>query len=135
MFSLRPVSAFILAVSTASVLAGTFVSPAAFSTISSSAEFDFTWVSTRYFKESSQSISVLLAPNANFPLEGIVLVKDLIATAPGVGEAGPTYSASLTPEFVASSSHTGDFVLVVIEDYFAYGGNPAMSVEYQTITL
>ncbi|KAF9074110.1 hypothetical protein BDP27DRAFT_1416434 [Rhodocollybia butyracea] len=135
MFSLRPLSAFILAVSTASVLAGTFVSPAASSTISSSAEFNFTWVSSRYFEESSQSVSVLLAPNANFPLEGIVLAKDLTPISSGVGESGPTYYAPLTPEFVASSSHTGDFVLVVVEDYTAYGGNAGMSVEYETITL
>lgn len=50
-----------------------------------------------------------------------MLAKDLAPVAPGVGEAGPTYYAQLTPEFVASSSQTGDFALIVIEDYTAFG--------------
>ncbi|KAJ3746007.1 hypothetical protein DFH05DRAFT_1483350 [Lentinula detonsa] len=135
MLSLR--SAFVLAVFAVSVSAGTFVSPTAGSTIPSSGTFNFTWISSRYFEESSQSISVLLQPTANFPstLEGIVLGRDLAPVAPGVGEEGPTYYSQLTPEFVAESSHTGEFALIVIEDYTAFGGNAGMSVEYETITL
>ncbi|KAJ3820570.1 hypothetical protein EV361DRAFT_937500 [Lentinula raphanica] len=130
-------SAFVLAASAVYVSAGTFVSPATNSTISSSGTFNFTWISSRYFKESSQSISVLLQPAANFPatLEGIVLAKDLAPIAPGVGEEGPTYSTELTPEFVAESSQTGEFALIVIEDFTAFGGNAAMSVEYEMINL
>ncbi|KAJ3769591.1 hypothetical protein FB446DRAFT_747200 [Lentinula raphanica] len=123
--------AVLLATGAACVSAGTFISPTNGSTISSSGTFNFTWVSGRYFKESSQSVSVLLGGN----LEGIVLTKNLAPTSNGVGEQGPTYYAQLTPEFVASSSHTGEFQLTVIEDYTAYGGSPAMSVEYETITL
>ncbi|KAJ3853259.1 hypothetical protein EV368DRAFT_81745 [Lentinula lateritia] len=135
MFSLR--SAFIFAVSVISVSAGTFISPAADSAISSSETFNFTWISSRYFEESSQSISVLLQPSANFPatLEGIVLAKDLVPNSIGVGEEGPTYYAQLTPKFVAESSQTGGFALIVVEDFTAFGGNAAMSVEYEMITL
>lgn len=66
---------------------------------------------------------MLLQPSANFPatLEGIVLAKDLAPISIGVGEEGPTYYAQLTPEFVAESSQTGEFALIVIEDFTAFG--------------
>ncbi|KIK61285.1 hypothetical protein GYMLUDRAFT_261160 [Collybiopsis luxurians FD-317 M1] len=130
-----PATGIVLAAAAARVSAGTFISPAAGSTISSSEPFNFTWVSGRYFKESSNSVTVLLSANWDSSQEGIILTQDLASTAPGIGESGPTYFAELTPGFVASSSHTGEFQLVVVENFNAFGGSPALSVQYQTITL
>ncbi|KAF5393490.1 hypothetical protein D9757_000461 [Collybiopsis confluens] len=111
----------ILAVTAVCVSAGTFVSPAPGSTIAHTESFNFTWVSSRYFKESSNSVTVLLGANWDFFNEGLVLAQDLAPVAPGEGESGPTYYGQLTPTFVASSSHTGQFQLVVVENYNAYG--------------
>ncbi|KAJ3863818.1 hypothetical protein EV359DRAFT_64493 [Lentinula novae-zelandiae] len=134
----------VFAATVACVSAGTFVSPTNGSTISPSGTFNFTWVSSRYFKESSRSVTVLLGEN----LEGVVLAKNLASTAQGEGAEGPTYHAQLTPEFVASSPPGGNYQVIVIEDYSSYGmkcstriltrevkGNPAMGIEYETITI
>ncbi|KAF8829368.1 hypothetical protein HHX47_DHR3000830 [Lentinula edodes] len=121
----------VFAATVACVSAGTFVSPTNGSTISSSGTFNFTWVSSRYFKESSRSVTVLLGEN----LEGVVLAKNLASTAQGEGAEGPTYHAQLTPQFVASSPPGGNYQVIVIEDYSSYGGNPAMGIEYETITV
>ncbi|KAJ3885355.1 hypothetical protein GG344DRAFT_70613 [Lentinula edodes] len=107
----------VFAATVACVSAGTFVSPTNGSTISSSGTFNFTWVSSRYFKESSRSVTVLLGGN----LEGVVLAKNLASTAQGEGAEGPTYHAQLTPEFVASSPPGGNYQVIVIEDYSSYG--------------
>lgn len=128
----------VFAATVACVSAGTFVSPTNGSTISSSGvsspiwtvsvktltvvhgvcqTFNFTWVSSRYFKESSRSVTVLLGEN----LEGVVLAKNLASTAQGEGAEGPTYHAQLTPQFVASSPPGGNYQVIVIEDYSSYG--------------
>ncbi|KAJ3875821.1 hypothetical protein F5051DRAFT_469708 [Lentinula edodes] len=107
----------VFAATVACVSAGTFVSPTNGSTISPSGTFNFTWVSSRYFKESSRSVTVLLGGN----LEGVVLAKNLASTAQGEGAEGPTYHAQLTPEFVASSPPGGNYQVIVIEDYSSYG--------------
>ncbi|KAJ3809296.1 hypothetical protein F5876DRAFT_66595 [Lentinula aff. lateritia] len=107
----------VFAATVACVSAGTFVSPTNGSTISPSGTFNFTWVSSRYFKESSRSVTVLLGEN----LEGVVLAKNLASTAQGEGAEGPTYHAQLTPEFVASSPPGGNYQVIVIEDYSSYG--------------
>ncbi|KAE9402921.1 hypothetical protein BT96DRAFT_917870, partial [Gymnopus androsaceus JB14] len=129
----------VFAISAAFVSAGTFVSPTAGSTVVEvDGAINVTWVSSRFFEESSQSISVLLeavpaGTETLTEIDGLILATDLAPVALGFGEEGPTYSALLTPRFEADSSMTGQFALIIVEDYTAFGGNAAIGVEYEMI--
>jgi len=130
----------VFAISAAFVSAGTFVSPTAGSTVVEvDGAINVTWVSGRYFEESSQSISVLLeavpvGTETLTEIDGVILATDLAPVAPGFGEEGPTYSALLTPKF-SGSAPPGQFALIIVENYQAFGGNAAIGVEYEMINL
>ncbi|KAK0244680.1 hypothetical protein EDD85DRAFT_932716 [Armillaria nabsnona] len=108
------------------VSAGTFASPIAGQTISSTEPFTLTWTSDKYFKQNSFNISVLLSRSPfTSVLSGVTLIEGLVSPDYGI----KTYSAELTPRFFYGDSRTGAFDVVIIEPYSAYGVNN----EYQVL--
>ncbi|KAF9046027.1 hypothetical protein BDZ89DRAFT_1127531 [Hymenopellis radicata] len=110
--------------------AGVFNSPAAGSTISSTEPFNLTFTSGKYYKEQSESITVLLAPSP-FTRTGTTLVKDLAPSTVGIY----VYYSDLTPSYFYGGNTTGLFDIVILETYSAYSGIPATDVWTQTVTI
>ncbi|PBK95885.1 hypothetical protein ARMGADRAFT_1010792 [Armillaria gallica] len=115
------------------VSAGTFASPTAGQTISSTGPFNLTWTSDKYFKQNSFNISVLLSQSPfTSVLSGVTLIEGLVSPDYGI----KTYSAELTPRFFYGDSRTGAFDVVIIEPYSAYGGPQyATDLWIQTVNI
>ncbi|KAG7444052.1 uncharacterized protein BT62DRAFT_249311 [Guyanagaster necrorhizus] len=110
-----------------------YISPTAGETISSTDPFNLTWVSGKYFKETSLNITVLFARSPfSSSLNGVVLVEGLVSNDPGI----KTYSAELAPRYFYNDNETGAFDIIIIETYQAYGGaNIATELYIQTVNL
>lgn len=74
-------------------------------------------MSPKYYKENRVSVTVLLSPTAwRTSQHGIILAKDMAPNTTGIYR----YAATL-PLKIEGGDTTGQFQIVVVEEYVAFG--------------
>ncbi|KAJ7743597.1 hypothetical protein B0H16DRAFT_1008012 [Mycena metata] len=131
---MKVLSLFLSLFSACPTFAATLISPKARDKLSLAQPFNLEYDSERYFKEQSNTISVVISSDKT-GLSGGLVLRDQIPTNYSGIYGSATYAVKVLPFFLYGVTGPGKHTVHVLESYQPYGASKALEITSVPVTF